>query len=77
MVLDFGFTAQQWLRTYTFSLLFNILFVEVLTFLKPLGDNKAVILEDDEQNKDRRQVASHPGGLWSIQLQLFAYATQR
>ena len=45
--------------------------------MSALGDNKAVILEDDEQNKDRRQVASNPGGLWSIQLQLFAYATQR
>ncbi|XP_071915843.1 pleiotropic drug resistance protein 2-like isoform X6 [Coffea arabica] len=48
---------------FAFSLLFNVLFIGALTFLKPLGDNKAVILEDDEQNKDRRQVASNPGGL--------------
>ncbi|XP_071915841.1 pleiotropic drug resistance protein 2-like isoform X3 [Coffea arabica] len=47
---------------FAFSLLFNVLFIGALTFLKPLGDNKAVILEDDEQNKDRRQVASNPGG---------------
>ncbi|XP_071915846.1 pleiotropic drug resistance protein 2-like isoform X8 [Coffea arabica] len=40
---------------FAFSLLFNVLFIGALTFLKPLGDNKAVILEDDEQNKDRRQ----------------------
>ncbi|XP_071915839.1 pleiotropic drug resistance protein 2-like isoform X1 [Coffea arabica] len=46
---------------FAFSLLFNVLFIGALTFLKPLGDNKAVILEDDEQNKDRRQVASNPG----------------
>nr|XP_027076914.1 pleiotropic drug resistance protein 2-like [Coffea arabica] len=48
---------------FAFSLLFNVLFIGALTFLKPLGDNKAVILEDDEQNKDRRQVASNPGGV--------------
>ncbi|XP_052175461.1 pleiotropic drug resistance protein 2-like [Diospyros lotus] len=32
-----------------FSLLFNILFIAALTFLNPLGDTKAVVLEEDEE----------------------------
>nr|DAD28757.1 TPA_asm: hypothetical protein HUJ06_030225 [Nelumbo nucifera] len=34
-----------------FSLLFNICFIAALTYLNPLGDSKAVILDDDAQKK--------------------------
>ncbi|KAL6988367.1 hypothetical protein U1Q18_014119 [Sarracenia purpurea var. burkii] len=37
-----------------FSLLFNILFIAALTFLNPLGDSKAVVLEEDDENKNKK-----------------------
>ncbi|KAF8009455.1 hypothetical protein BT93_J0445 [Corymbia citriodora subsp. variegata] len=41
---------------FTFSILFNILFTAALTFLNPLGDNKAVLVDDDSEK--RRQSSS-------------------
>ncbi|TYH18983.1 hypothetical protein ES288_A05G316500v1 [Gossypium darwinii] len=34
-----------------FSLLFNLCFIAALTYLNPLGDSKAVILEEDDESK--------------------------
>ncbi|KAJ4847789.1 hypothetical protein Tsubulata_003348 [Turnera subulata] len=36
-----------------FSLVFNILFVGALTYLNPLGDSKAIIVDEDEKMKRR------------------------
>ncbi|KAL5735140.1 hypothetical protein ACOSP7_033001 [Xanthoceras sorbifolium] len=38
-----------------FSLLFNILFIAALTYLNPLGDSKSVIVEDNGENKNKKQ----------------------
>ncbi|KAK6926633.1 ABC-2 type transporter [Dillenia turbinata] len=46
-----------------FSLLFNVLFVLALTFLNPLGDSKAVILEDNSEDKPKSQSPSSAGGV--------------
>ncbi|KAK4780158.1 hypothetical protein SAY87_016264 [Trapa incisa] len=40
---------------FSFSVLFSILFVLVLTWLNPIGDNKATILEDDESDESKRR----------------------
>ncbi|XP_059667475.1 pleiotropic drug resistance protein 2-like [Cornus florida] len=37
-----------------FSLLFNILFIAALTFLNPLGDAKAVVVDEDSDKKDKK-----------------------
>ncbi|KAL3718273.1 hypothetical protein ACJRO7_003417 [Eucalyptus globulus] len=41
---------------FAFSVVFNILFTAALTFLNPLGDNKAILADDD--SKKRRQSRS-------------------
>ncbi|XP_056169465.1 pleiotropic drug resistance protein 2-like [Syzygium oleosum] len=41
---------------FAFSILFNILFTVALTFLNPLGDNKAILADDDSEK--RRQSRS-------------------
>ncbi|KAI6669859.1 hypothetical protein NL676_004744 [Syzygium grande] len=41
---------------FSFSIIFNILFTAALTFLNPLGDNKAILADDD--SKKRRQSRS-------------------
>uniref|UniRef100_A0A5B7ABS0 Putative pleiotropic drug resistance protein 2-like n=1 Tax=Davidia involucrata TaxID=16924 RepID=A0A5B7ABS0_DAVIN len=46
-----------------FSLLFNVLFVAALTFLNPLGDTKAVIADDDNENHRKRLVTSNAEGI--------------
>ncbi|KAH7856193.1 hypothetical protein Vadar_033779 [Vaccinium darrowii] len=37
-----------------FSLLFNILFIAALTYLNPLGDSKAIVLDEDDENKNKK-----------------------
>ncbi|XP_058204744.1 pleiotropic drug resistance protein 2-like [Rhododendron vialii] len=37
-----------------FSLLFNILFIAALTYLNPLGDLKAVVLDEDDEKKNKK-----------------------
>ncbi|KAM7496878.1 hypothetical protein LguiA_021292 [Lonicera macranthoides] len=45
-----------------FSLLFNVLFIVALTYLNPLGNSKAVIVEEDDETKTRRELTSNPQG---------------
>ncbi|KAF8395358.1 hypothetical protein HHK36_019304 [Tetracentron sinense] len=42
-----------------FSLLFNVCFIAALTFLNPLGDTKAVIVDEDAENKTLQQSPSN------------------
>ncbi|XWS66293.1 hypothetical protein CRYUN_Cryun05aG0187100 [Craigia yunnanensis] len=41
-----------------FSLLFNLCFIWALTYLNPLGDSKAVILDEDDESKSKKQSSS-------------------
>ncbi|KAK6231796.1 hypothetical protein SCA6_001869 [Theobroma cacao] len=52
------FTEDYWFwicvgALFAFSLVFNILFIGALTFLNPLGDSKAVVVNDNENNKTK------------------------
>ncbi|OWM68977.1 hypothetical protein CDL15_Pgr025164 [Punica granatum] len=54
------FTTESWYwisvaALFGFSVLFTLLFIAVLTWLNPLGDNKATMLEDDESDESNRQ----------------------
>ncbi|XP_059462262.1 ABC transporter G family member 39-like isoform X1 [Corylus avellana] len=56
------FTDDYWFwicigALFGFSLLFNLLFIAALTFLNPLGDSKAVIL-DEENDKENEKSSS-------------------
>ncbi|KAF8403238.1 hypothetical protein HHK36_011339 [Tetracentron sinense] len=42
-----------------FSLLFNVCFIAALTFLNPLGDSKTVIVDEDAENKSKKQSSSN------------------
>ncbi|CAK9153839.1 unnamed protein product [Ilex paraguariensis] len=46
-----------------FSLLFNVLFILALTYLNPLGDSKAVITEEDNEDKNKQRMASNAQGI--------------
>ncbi|KAA8550206.1 hypothetical protein F0562_001890 [Nyssa sinensis] len=46
-----------------FSLLFNVLFIAALTFLNPLGDSKAVIVDDDNEDNKKSQRTSNAEGI--------------
>ncbi|XP_057779334.1 pleiotropic drug resistance protein 2-like [Salvia miltiorrhiza] len=53
------FTTESWywiciIALFTFSLLFNVLFVAALTYLNPLGDNKAIISDENEDSKNKK-----------------------
>ncbi|KAH7856245.1 hypothetical protein Vadar_034432 [Vaccinium darrowii] len=37
-----------------FSLLFNLLFIAALTYLNPIGDSKAVVLDEDDENRNKK-----------------------
>ncbi|KAF8403513.1 hypothetical protein HHK36_011617 [Tetracentron sinense] len=41
-----------------FSLLFNVCFIAALTFLNPLGGSKAVIVDEDAENKSKQLLSS-------------------
>ncbi|XP_030532381.1 pleiotropic drug resistance protein 2 [Rhodamnia argentea] len=43
---------------FGFSLLFNILFIAALTWLNPLGDAKAVVLDEQADKKKRKSLSS-------------------
>ncbi|KAF5473598.1 hypothetical protein F2P56_010198 [Juglans regia] len=50
------FTEEYWFwicigALFGFSLLFNVLFIAALTFLNPLGDSKAVVVDEDNSRK--------------------------
>ncbi|XVE96475.1 hypothetical protein REPUB_Repub02eG0225200 [Reevesia pubescens] len=52
------FTEEYWFwicvgALFGFSFLFNILFIGALTFLNPLGDSKAVVVNEDEKKKSK------------------------
>ncbi|KAI3450683.1 hypothetical protein Pfo_007348 [Paulownia fortunei] len=62
------FTTESWywiciMALFGFSLLFNILFIAALTYLNPLGDNKAIIADDNEESKNKRQITSNGEGV--------------
>ncbi|CAK9182084.1 unnamed protein product [Ilex paraguariensis] len=46
-----------------FSLLFNVLFILALTYLNPLGDSKALITEEDNEDKNKQRMASNAQGI--------------
>ncbi|KAF8009460.1 hypothetical protein BT93_J0450 [Corymbia citriodora subsp. variegata] len=43
-----------------FSIVFNILFTAALTFLNPLGDNKAILADDDSEKRRRSRSEGIP-----------------
>ncbi|KAE8690066.1 Pleiotropic drug resistance protein 2 [Hibiscus syriacus] len=52
------FTEEYWFwicvgALFGFSLVFNILFIGALTFLNPLGDSKAVVVDEDEKKNTK------------------------
>ncbi|KAL0460082.1 UNVERIFIED_CONTAM: Pleiotropic drug resistance protein 2 [Sesamum latifolium] len=62
------FTTESWywiciMALFGFSLLFNVLFVAALTYLNPLGDNKAVISDDNEEIKNKRRTTLNGEGV--------------
>ncbi|KAI3461317.1 hypothetical protein Pfo_017980 [Paulownia fortunei] len=65
------FTTESWywiciMALFGFSLLFNILFVAALTYLKPLGDNKAIIPDDNEESRNKRQITNVEGAQMAV-----------
>ncbi|KAL3616065.1 Pleiotropic drug resistance protein 2 [Castilleja foliolosa] len=57
------FTTESWywiciMALFGFSLLFNVLFIAALTYLNPLGDNKAIVADGNEESKNNRRIAS-------------------
>ncbi|KAK8647374.1 hypothetical protein V6N13_121115 [Hibiscus sabdariffa] len=50
-----------------FSLLFNLCFIAALTYLNPLGDSKAVTLEEDDESKNQPSSDGQPN-LKSIEM---------
>ncbi|KAL8501204.1 hypothetical protein ACS0TY_020672 [Phlomoides rotata] len=61
------FTTETWFWTcivalFSFSLLFNVLFIAALTFLNPFGDNKAIISGETEESKKKRPIVSNRNG---------------
>ncbi|XP_055834802.1 pleiotropic drug resistance protein 2 [Solanum dulcamara] len=62
------FTTETWYwiciaALFGFSLLFNVLFIAALTFLNPLGNIKAVSVEDDDKNNSRPQEKATVGDI--------------
>ncbi|KAK4441272.1 Pleiotropic drug resistance protein 2 [Sesamum alatum] len=60
------FTTESWYwicigALFGFTVLFNILFILALTYLKPFGDNKAIIPDDREESKKKRQIRNAEG----------------
>nr|QVT92318.1 ABC transporter [Salvia miltiorrhiza] len=54
------FTTESWywiciIALFTFSFLFNILFILALTYLKPMVDNKTIISDDNDKSGKKRQ----------------------
>ncbi|XP_012852870.1 PREDICTED: pleiotropic drug resistance protein 2-like [Erythranthe guttata] len=62
------FTTESWywiciMALFGFSLLFNVLFIGALTYLNPLGDNKAIISDESDDSKKKRQITSNAQGV--------------
>ncbi|KAK4482687.1 hypothetical protein RD792_009854 [Penstemon davidsonii] len=60
------FTTESWywiciMALFAFSLLFNVLFIGALTFLNPLGDNKAIISDDNEEKRNKQKITNVEG----------------
>ncbi|PON48574.1 ABC transporter-like [Trema orientale] len=45
-----------------FSLLFNVLFIAALTFLKPFGDSKPVVTDEDSENHTKKSNSEENAG---------------
>ncbi|KAG6436108.1 hypothetical protein SASPL_100991 [Salvia splendens] len=61
------FTTESWywiciIALFSFSVVFNILFILALTYLKPIGDNKAIIT-DDNNKSGKKNPSSNVEGL--------------
>nr|Q2PCF1.1 RecName: Full=Pleiotropic drug resistance protein 2; AltName: Full=NpPDR2 [Nicotiana plumbaginifolia]CAH40786.1 PDR-like ABC transporter [Nicotiana plumbaginifolia] len=62
------FTTESWYwisigALFGFSLLFNVLFIAALTFLNPIGDTKAVKVENGDKNNRRPQETAIVGDI--------------
>lgn len=62
------FTTETWywiciVALFGFSLLFNVLFIAALTYLNPLGDNKAIIADEKDERKNRQRLTSNGEGV--------------
>ncbi|OIT22805.1 pleiotropic drug resistance protein 2 [Nicotiana attenuata] len=62
------FTTETWYwisigALFGFSLLFNVLFIAALTILNPIGDTKAVRVEDGDKNNSRPQETAIVGDI--------------
>ncbi|KAL0390627.1 UNVERIFIED_CONTAM: Pleiotropic drug resistance protein 2 [Sesamum calycinum] len=60
------FTTESWywiciIALFGFTVLFNILFILALTYLNPLGDNKAIIPDEKEESKRKRHLTNGEG----------------
>ncbi|KAK4396757.1 Pleiotropic drug resistance protein 2 [Sesamum angolense] len=60
------FTTESWywiciFALFGFTLLFNVLFILALTYLNPLGDNKAIIPDEKEESKRKRHLTNGEG----------------
>ncbi|KAL1544075.1 Pleiotropic drug resistance protein 2 [Salvia divinorum] len=60
------FTTESWywiciIALFSFSVLFNIFFILALTYLKPMGDNKAIISDDKEKSGKKHQSSNVEG----------------
>ncbi|GFZ11193.1 pleiotropic drug resistance 6 [Actinidia rufa] len=47
---------------FGFALLFNVLFIAALTYLKPLGDTKSIIVDEADESKNKKQPYSNTKG---------------
>ncbi|XP_047980652.1 pleiotropic drug resistance protein 2-like [Salvia hispanica] len=60
------FTTESWywiciIALFSFSVLFNIFFILALTYLKPVGDNKAIITDDNKKSGKKTQSSNVEG----------------
>ncbi|KAL9171408.1 hypothetical protein ABFS82_04G206600 [Erythranthe guttata] len=75
------FTTESWywiciMALFGFSLLFNVLFIGALTYLNPLGDNKAIISDESDESKKKRQITSNARGVQMSEMNATATASE-
>ncbi|KAL7154042.1 hypothetical protein ABFS83_04G208700 [Erythranthe nasuta] len=76
------FTTESWywiciMALFGFSLLFNVLFIGALTYLNPLGDNKAIISDESDESKKKRQITSNAQGVQMSEMNATASEPKR
>ncbi|KAL7115972.1 hypothetical protein ACP275_04G214400 [Erythranthe tilingii] len=76
------FTTESWywiciMALFGFSLLFNVLFIGALTYLNPLGDNKAIISDESDDSKKKRQITSNAQGVQMSEMNATASEPKR